>query len=77
MCSLLLHSVIENLGNLANDDIADDPVCPLKVISSTMNSFVVCLKNTASIKTLLQYFGKSLEALPGVAYPGSGTTAAP
>jgi len=22
------------------------------------------------LKTLLQYFGKSLEALPGVAYPG-------
>jgi len=22
------------------------------------------------VKTLLQYFGKSLEALPGVAYPG-------
>jgi len=29
------------------------------------------VKNPASI------FGKSLEALPGVAYPGSGTTAAP
>jgi len=23
------------------------------------------------LKTLLQYYGKSLEALPGVAYPGS------
>jgi len=22
------------------------------------------------VKTLLQYYGKSLEALPGVAYPG-------
>jgi len=29
------------------------------------------------LKTLLQYYGKSLQALPGVAYPGSGTTAAP
>jgi len=25
------------------------------------------------LKTLLQYYGKSLEALPGVAYPGFST----
>ena len=32
---------------------------------STDNSMFVTL-----LKTLLQFYGKSLEALPGVAYPG-------
>ena len=51
------------------------------IISLTFDLFLTSelgdRQSSHPVKTLLQYYGKSLEALPGVAYPVSGTTAAP
>jgi len=32
---------MESLGNLTKDEVADDLECPLKVMSSTINGFIV------------------------------------
>ena len=43
-CSLLFWFLIESLGNLKKDDIADDLTRPLKDISATLTLNIVCVK---------------------------------
>jgi len=59
--------------------IAADLICHKLAKTTQMPSPLSWgIGRTATLfKTLLQYYGKYLEALPGVAYPGLGTTAAP
>jgi len=42
-CSLLFPSHLESLGNLMKDDVVVDLDWPLKVISGTVNGFIVCI----------------------------------
>ena len=44
--SLLFQSVLESPGDLRKDDIADDLEWSLKVISGTVNGFIVCVSKT-------------------------------
>jgi len=46
------------------------PKCGNGGVSDAVTSELGIGRAATLLKTLLQYFGKSLEALPGVAYPG-------
>ena len=46
------------------------PKCGNGGVSDAVTSELGDRQSSTLLKTLLQYYGKSLEALPGVAYPG-------
>jgi len=46
------------------------PKCRNGGVSDAVTSELGDRQSSHPVKTLLQYYGKSLEALPGVAYPG-------
>jgi len=58
-CILLFRSLIENPGDLANDDIADDLQRPLNVISGTVNRFIVCVSKIQHYNVDSQYLQRS------------------
>jgi len=47
------------------------PTCRNGGVSDAVTSELGDRQSSHPVKTLLQYHGKSLEALPGVAYPSS------
>jgi len=46
------------------------PKCGNSRVSDAVTSELGDRQSSHPVKTLLHYYGKSLEALPGVAYPG-------